>query len=254
MRIQYTSDLHLEMQCNVGHLWSYPLRPVGDVLILAGDITKYHKSYLSNDMFDYFSDNWKHTIMIPGNHEYYNNTDLTAIEREANIDELIRPNVRLVNNKSIQIDDVNFICTTLWSQIKPDQAFQISRGMNDFYVIRDTEGVMTVIKYNKMHATALAFLKDALHKNKSKKTVVVTHHGPTQLINALEFVGSSTNSGFITELQDIITDNDIDYWIYGHTHRNIDAELHGTKIVSNQFGYAQYSEYHHWKDDKRFEL
>ena len=46
----------------------------------------------------------------------------------------------------------------------------------------------------------------------------------------------------------------IDYWIYGHSHRNIDGEIGGTKIVSNQLGYVFANEHGTFSPDKFIEL
>ena len=39
MKIQYCSDLHLEFTLNRNYILQNPIKPVGDVLILGGDIT-----------------------------------------------------------------------------------------------------------------------------------------------------------------------------------------------------------------------
>lgn len=38
MKIQYCSDLHMEFQENMRFMKSLPLEPVGDVLVIAGDV------------------------------------------------------------------------------------------------------------------------------------------------------------------------------------------------------------------------
>ncbi len=58
MKIQYASDLHTEFGANGQYLnFGQPLRPVGDVLILAGDIDYYVPDYVSEegDFWEYLS-------------------------------------------------------------------------------------------------------------------------------------------------------------------------------------------------------
>lgn len=38
MKIQYCSDLHMEFHDNMRFMKSLPLEPVGDVLVIAGDV------------------------------------------------------------------------------------------------------------------------------------------------------------------------------------------------------------------------
>ena len=72
MKIQYASDLHLEFHENSRWLRENPLKPVGDILLLAGDI-----AYLGDEMYsqppfwDWCGDKFRETIIVPGNHELY---------------------------------------------------------------------------------------------------------------------------------------------------------------------------------------
>lgn len=43
---------------------------------------------------------------------------------------------------------------------------------------------------------------------------------------------------FYKEYGELIADSRIDAWIYGHSHTNIDTEIGGTRIISNQMGYV----------------
>ena len=69
-------------------------------------------------------------------------------------------------------------------------------------------------------------------------SVVVTHHVPSFELVAPEFKGSPLNGAFAVELGNYIAASPIEYWIYGHSHRNIDKIIGNTRCVSNQLGYV----------------
>ena len=257
VKVQYASDLHLEFPLNRQWLRENPIDPIGDVLLLAGDISLLEKYDNSNGMFDYFSENWDLTIIIPGNHEYYHNRNLDRINK-ASLNEYIRENVVLVNNQIIQYKDVNFMCTTLWSHIDAMAWETVTTQLNDFHLIRygsdDRIKVLDANFYNFLHHTAKKFLDESLKMNKGQKNVVMTHHGPSKKINHPDYKGSLLNTGFIVEMDDYFYENDIDYWVYGHTHRNVDAEINSTKVVTNQLGYLDNGEGKGYSDSKFFTI
>ena len=94
-----------------------------------------------------------------------------------------------------------------------------------------------------MHTFCLDFIKRSLAESTAKHIVVVTHHLPTLEVVAPHHKGSVLNSAFATELGELIANSRIDAWIYGHSHTNINAELNGTKVVSNQMGYIFQNEH-----------
>ena len=53
-----------------------------------------------------------------------------------------------------------------------------------------------------------------------------------------EFKGSDLNGAFTVELGKFIESSSIEYWIYGHSHRNIDKTIGNTHCISNQLGYV----------------
>ncbi len=57
-----------------------------------------------------------------------------------------------------------------------------------------------------------------------------------------KFVNSKANGAFTVELEDYIEDSGIEYWIYGHSHYNIDIQIGRTKCVTNQLGYVFHNE------------
>ena len=143
----------------------------------------------------------------------------------------------------VRIDDVDFILTTLWSMIPPQDEYFVWRGLNDFRQIMYNGHRLTIDDYNMEHKKCLSFLKRAVEESTAKHIVVVSHHLPTKAVVAPQHQGSLLNSAFATEFGNYIADSRISVWIYGHSHTNIDTTLGNTRIASNQLGYVGYQEH-----------
>ncbi|MDD3744681.1 MAG: metallophosphoesterase [Lentimicrobiaceae bacterium] len=240
MIIQYASDLHLEFSENKDFLSRNPIKPLGDVLILAGDIVPFAIMDKHSDFFKYVSDNFEKTYWIPGNHEYYY-AELS--ERCGTFKEKIKDNVHLVNNTVIENDNVNLVFSTLWSEISIANRWHIERNISDFQVIKYKGSRFNAEQFNQLHAESFTFLNQALHHNYTTKTIVVTHHAPTFLNYPEKYKGDVLNEAFAVELYDLIEDSVADYWIYGHTHFNSsDFKIDRTQLLTNQLGYVKYGE------------
>ena len=159
MVLQYCSDLHLEFRENKQFLNQHPLQPKAEILILAGDIVPFIEMDKHKDFFNYISDNFKLTYWLPGNHEYYY-SDVS--ERSGFINERIRDNVFLMNNISIQLNDVRLIFSTLWSKISPVNKWQIERSISDFQVIKFNGHFFSVSNFNQLHSDSLNFIEKEL--------------------------------------------------------------------------------------------
>ena len=97
---------------------------------------------------------------------------------------------------------------------------------------------MTHAQFNAEHERCLTFIKEAVTHSQAAHKIVVTHHVPSFRMLHPKFQGSKANGAFTVELEDYITDSGIDYWIYGHSHTNIDARIGNTPCLSNQLGYV----------------
>lgn len=242
MRIQYMSDLHMELWDNSRYIKSTPFEAIGDILVLAGD-TIYLRDIIAPQkrFWDWASKSFRQVLLVPGNHEFYNNSDVTS--RGESWQWMFRENVGFYYNKVVHIDDTDFILTTLWSRIPEVDMFHVHRGMNDFRQIMYNGHRFTPDDFNLEHVKCFAFLKQAVNKSMAKHIVVVTHHQPTLSVVAAQHMGSVLNGAFATELGNYIADTRIDVWIYGHSHTNIDATIGNTRIVCNQLGYIYYNEH-----------
>ncbi len=237
MKIQYASDLHLEFRENFELIKNGAISAVGDVLILAGDTFYLNDTIMPHtNFFKWASDNFRQVLLIPGNHEFYANGDI--LERGDSWYEMIYDNVGVYYNRVVRIDETDFILSTLWSHIRTENEYGVSHGMNDFRQIMCGGHRLTVDDYNAEHQKCLAFIKQSITASDAKHIVVVTHHVPTYKAVAERYIGDSLSDGFATEIGDYIADSRIDYWVYGHSHCNIDTQIGNTKIVSNQMGYV----------------
>ena len=107
--------------------------------------------------------------------------------------------------------------------------------------------------YNEIHEAASDFITESM-KLEGKK-VVITHHLPSYECNVEEFKGSSLNEAFCVEKTNFILNNEIDFWIYGHSHRNLeDFKIGTTKMVTNQFGYIGLNEHLNFSYEKIIEI
>lgn len=253
MKIQYCSDLHLELRGNSRYIKYNPIKPTGEILILAGDITYAGGHYYRHKFFNYISNNYKAVYMIAGNHEFYGDYDLKIQEKP--VFEKIRENVFLINNKSISIDNLDLVFTTLWSKISPQRSFYISKRINDFYKIKYHGKILTTDNFNKIHKICLKFLQNYFENKKNEETIIVTHHLPTYKLVAEEFRGSKLNEAFAGEFYNLIEKSKASYWIYGHSHRNLPSKKIGkTQLITNQLGYVDYNEHKSFKNDIFIEI
>ncbi len=239
MKIQICSDLHLEFADNRAWLKENPLIPKTDILLIAGDTYYLERTYRKMDFIKRVSRDFKQVYLIPGNHEYYGGYDIsTALEPTH---EELMENVFMVNNKVVEIEDVQFIFSTMWSRIE-HHILEIMRGMVDFRKIKYKGERFTVNHFNEIHEAAFNFISNAV-KSPGKK-VVMTHHLPSNECNVKEFRGSLLNDAFCVEKTNFIQNSDIDLWIYGHSHRNLnDFKIGNTKLVTNQLGYVSWNEH-----------
>ena len=119
MKIQYASDLHLELSDN-SRLFKHemPFEAIGDVLVLAGD-----SMYLESgkppcrSFWQWASENFQRVLMIPGNHEFYHSGDVAKYGDSWHNE--IFPNVSYHQNEVVRIGDTDFIHLPTFDVVAP---------------------------------------------------------------------------------------------------------------------------------------
>lgn len=251
MRIQYCSDLHLEFEQNCKYIFNNPLSVNGDILILAGDIIPLHDEYFNNSFFNFISENYKKVFWIPGNHEFYYK-DLNEFNKSFNIK--IKNNINIVNNIALQFENIQFVFSTLWSKISSINEKNIEQSVSDFDCISKNNRKLKATDFNLLHKECLNFIQQALN-NKRCKTVVVTHHLPSQLCNSSRHNISPINEAFCVDLTDYVEKSETNFWLYGHSHFNQKPLYIGNTIMlTNQLGYVHNNEYKSFRHNAYFSV
>ena len=251
MIVQYASDLHLDYGQNYEYILNKGFEEEGNVLILAGDVANLVALRTYRLFWDLCSSNFEKTIFVPGNHDYYGEWEKVEDLIEP-IKIPIRPNVLCCNNEVVRVGDTDFICSTLWSNIIPEQSAAVNSILLDFNEITVDGRKISVDEYVAMHKESLAFLQEAVAGSDAKHIVVVTHHVPSYTLCREDHKHSPISSGFVTELGNWIADSRIEYWIYGHSHTSIEGTIGKTKLVSNQLGYLALNEGEDYSPCKTF--
>ena len=162
----------------------------------------------------------------------------------------IRPNVKAYYNTVIPLEaGTELIASTLWAHIPPTEECLTERCVSDFKRIRNGKYRLSARRFNEEHSKCRSFIERSVRESNAKNLVVLTHHVPSFLLMADEFKGSPINGAFTVELGNFIADSRINYWIYGHSHRNINKVIGNTQCMSNQLGYVFQNEHCTFKRD-----
>lgn len=253
MKIQYCSDLHLEFTSNSKWIKENPIKPVGEILLVAGDTYYLGENFQKHEWFDYASDHWEQVFLIPGNHEFYSGFDAN-ICLETDVEIKIRDNVYLINNTVREIGNVRYVFSTMWSKVEREIG-AIFGGLNDFRLIQVNNRKLNIETYNQLFDVSWNFLQSEINRKTSLHKIFVTHHLPSEQCNLPKYKRSILNEAFCIDKTEDILNSDIDAWIFGHSHGNIDNfKIGSTQMLTNQLGYIEANEHLHFKGDTYFEL
>jgi len=252
MKFKLLSDLHLEFYRHPVEVPLFEPTPTYEdkdtVLLLAGDV---HLGRKAKPWIEKMCERFYDVVYILGNHEFYNNEWFDVKDYWANVE--MPDNFTFLDDDIVYLDDVRIIGGTLWTEVTdPFMVWQGPNRMADYQVIGIKKFVtpgftkvegnpnrkLTVNDTTGAHIQTRKYIEKQLQDVPwNSKTIVMTHHMPHPLCVAERFKGQALNCFFMTDLDHIIENFDIDYWVCGHTHNSFDVEVHGTKILCNPMGY-----------------
>ncbi|WP_082069918.1 metallophosphoesterase [Bradyrhizobium sp. LTSP885] len=253
MRIHYMSDLHLEAQGFRGRM------PEGDVLVIAGDLC--HADCFEADaadgykikqrervmrMIDAALKNFAHVLLVAGNHEHYGSIfDETVPKLRRAL-----PGVTVLDNETIEIGQVRFFGTTLWSDYDDRSVAcmdAVRKRCGEFFFVKmraqDQAGQETLRKFRPEDAlaaldTALENLRGCLAQAKGRPTVIITHHAPSLKGLNPHYAVDAMSGTYASDLDAMIQGlENVPAWIHGHTHIRRVYKIGGVQIRTDARGF-----------------
>ena len=175
-----------------------------------------------------------------GNHEFYGHAVDTLI------DDLRRSaagsSVHVLENDELVIHGVRYLGCTLWSDFdfagadrRTESMLLAERVVNDYGQIEFGSGgrPLTPDNTRQLHLSSRRWLKQRLGDGHPGPTVVVTHHAPLIRTRPSSPALRALAGTFANDVTELMSGDRVSLWIFGHTHRVADLELHGTHVVSN---------------------
>jgi len=228
MKIQYISDIHLEFLSKIPEI-----NPVGDVLVLAGDIG-HPFSNIYIDFLIAMNYKFKKIFIITGNHEFYSlGKNKTMEEIDDKIKSIINDNnlnnITYLDDSYEDHEGFRFCGATLWSKIINKKYLN-----NDMTMIKD----MNIEFRNELFNNSYEFINEVIN-NSNLPIIMITHHLPSfDLINSVYRTEEYINytQCYASDCSKLFKEP-IKIWIFGHTHKECDKEINGIKFLCNPIGY-----------------
>lgn len=262
MLMRFMSDLHLEFHGKDTPPFEIPelATDADTVLVLAGDIAKAARPGHYTDFINTQTKRFRDVIWIMGNHEHWDGSvhrSIPKILRALGMSRAMHEcgNLWLVENEVVQIDHVDFICATLWTDMSnnnPLATMKAQMVMRDYKRIRmgdiNRDGIVgnpykrTIRPDDTVnwHHKSLNFIVDSIiaANEAGRKAVVVTHHAPSYASLHPQYVGDDMNCAYVSPLDQMILELKPAYWIHGHIHHTNDYNIGETNVLANPRGYV----------------
>jgi len=224
-----------------------------DILIIAGDLGHYnHQNIEILKIFQ--SEYYKYIICVLGNHDYYlvdyksvDKYHNNSLHRVKEMRELINAseNMYCLNGDVVEINGVKVAgCDSSYDNSYMQNYFPFldddslinkmwKNGLNDYRMMGNINSYMEIynIEINKLKSIY------------DKCDVMITHVNPSYLHEHMSstYINDKFNTFFTFDGHKYMKEGNMKFWIFGHTHDNVEYEFHGVKCICNPLGYPNES-------------
>ncbi|QRM55069.1 metallophosphoesterase [Sinorhizobium sp. BG8] len=240
MRAWIFSDLHTEFDVGLAPL----AVPDADVCICAGDVCDRGPAksvvYLGEHVSRFMP-----VILVPGNHEFYRSSIVEGLKEALDTAAERYPDVHVLSRCAVTLGRFRFVGATLWGDFNlygnMNWALHSAQNeLNDYRKIKMSKEPFR--RFTAGHASGFNhmdkdFIRRTLDEPGAGPTVVVTHHAPSVLSLAPEFVGDPLTPSFVSNLEPDIAKYQPLAWIHGHLHNRSDYCIVDTRVICNPRGY-----------------
>lgn len=239
---QYISDLHLlenNITKDIIHIY---IKPTAENLLVAGDIGDPF-STLYQTILIWFSQNFKNTYIIAGNHEYYSGKSINIVNKK--IQELCDTlgNVYFINNSIKYLNNICIIGNVLWPDVDLKYTNQLIGNVNIFNKIKNDNKKITPLFIKKLFNQELNWLTTTIDRvsqiDSVKKIIVMTHYPPLMCFRKSKYKYDNLKTAYCNSLNSLLSNinKKVCMWLCGHTHFNYSIYYNNIYIVSNCIGY-----------------
>lgn len=259
MKIWYGSDLHCDcwyIGMDIFH--HIPNWNDYDLFIFAGDITEWcvgfgEKNLAYTLVIGPLLEKGKEIIYVPGNHEFYGGDYDEINDDMADFFKNIPGITFLQYGMLHSIPGVaDFIGGTMWTDVFKGNIlagkFMQSR-MNDRKCI--TRGYKhfsykdLISQCKIMQSNIVTWFEKKKLQGNDVPVIVISHHAPSYKSldpaycggNSLDRRDRYINSGYASDLEHLMFNHKIDYWIHGHIHLVWNYKVGNTNVLANPLGY-----------------
>lgn len=221
------------------------------VLIIAGDLGHYNsQSYIVIKMLRelYF----KHIICVLGNHDYYLiNSKLAAhydndsFKRAQEMRDLLNAidGVYCLDGNIVEIEGIRFGGCDSWydgqyvlHHLNPHYEYGLDHVQSLWkHTMNDAHHMPNVKRFDELWEIE----KPKIEAVYQQCDVMITHVMPSINPDHIDkhYRNDKATAYFTFNGEKYLKETTARTWIYGHSHSNQDIEVHGVRMVANQFGY-----------------